>query len=137
MKRMTNKAGVTLGVPGVTPKFIPPGAEIELTDYEFDVAKNNKTFAKWIERGIVVVDGKREKAPKVEAVVADPPSKVNPNADRDPPALPEGVLAEGIFQHEFNKGWFHVYVNGIQVTSKGVRKAKANQLAYEYKHKEQ
>lgn len=58
-------------------------------------------------------------------------------AATEPPAdLPEGLTGKGVEIHSPSSGWYQVFVDGISVTEKNVRKAEAEELAETYRNDE-
>lgn len=108
MIKLINNSKQTLGLPGVS-FALPIGGGGEVTPDTFEKMKQNKTFNAWLEQGIIIVESNH---PKEQIYQTDKPA---------------GVEIKG------SKGWFRVYVGGVEVSDKKLRKPDAKKLADEYR----
>jgi hypothetical protein len=125
MKRLKNNAGRAVGLPTARATRIPQGGSVDVSDADMELIKANKTCAIWLERGVLTVDGEDPKAGK-EAATEKAEDK-----EEKPEELPDGVTGEDV-EVICAGGWCQVYVNGIDVIGKKVRKEEAQKVAAEY-----
>jgi hypothetical protein len=142
MKVLKNSGTRRLGIPGRPAIILAPGEVVPVTDDQLDLMRDNRTVARWLDRGVLTTedsDAKTEaEAPVKPLQPAQPRQRVRPRvgsrADkREELVLPDGVTGEGIEVHHKGGGWYEVYVNGFKVTDTNVRKDEAQDVAAEYK----
>ena len=133
--KLTNKSRRRLGISGRPALILEPDRAVEITQSKLEEIKKNKTVARWLDSGVLVLD-ESDEVHKVEVeLVPKVIRKTGMKHDRDKReeiALPEGVSHEGIQIHHAGGGWYELYVNGFKVTDKTVRKDEAESMATEY-----
>ena len=141
MKVLKNSGTRRLGIPGRPAIILAPGETVPVTDDQLESMGDNKTVARWLDRGVLTTedsDAKQPEAPVKPLQPAEPRQRVRPRvgsrADkREELVLPDGVTGEGVEIHHSGGGWYEVYVNGFKVTDSNVRKDEAQEVAAEYK----
>jgi len=107
---------------GGTLKVLEKGGEMDVTEYQLDKLRKHPHVSVWLKRGLLKVEEGDAKK-----------SAPNPNrAVRAAPPLPEGIPSVGVHLHASPGGWYRVYVNGIDVVGRLVRKKRAEEVALEY-----
>ena len=150
--KVTNAGKRRLGLSGLPSVVLAPGESVNVTDEQYNSFIKNKTIVRWIDHGVVTVDG----APKAKAKAKVPPpvkakpeiktpaiTESKPTAELvdsqpsltvpDTEALPDGLTGEGIELYEHGNGWYSVYVHGFLVTDTKLRKEAAEAVMEEYK----
>ena len=140
MKVLKNSGTRRLGIPGRPAIILAPGEVVPVTDDQLGLMRDNKTVARWLERGVLTTqDSDAEKTAPVKPLPpAEPRQRVRPRVgnradQREELVLPDGITGEGIEVHHKGGGWYEVYVNGFKVTDTNVRKDEAQDIAAEYK----
>jgi len=140
MKQLTNMGTRRLGIAGRHALILNPRESAQVTDAQVTEMKKNRTTARWLEAGVLVLtgdDGNIEVHVPIQRQKRSPAIAVRkiPRVDRDKreeAVLPEGVEGEGVEHHHAGGGWWDVYVNGFKVTDRKVRKDEAESIAAEY-----
>ena len=134
MKSLVSKAARRLGIPGRPALIISPGERVPVGKKQIESMQRNSTVSRWLQHGLLVIvdsDGKELEPPKR---VRPPSTGLTRSKDdkRTETPLPEGLTGEGAEMLHTGSGWWQVYVNGFQVTTKKVRKEEAESIAAEY-----
>ena len=134
MKVLINKGRRRLGIPGRPAIILDPNQSVEITEARQDEISRNRTVARWLETGtLIITDDGKPQEPK--AIVTARRSAITTKAKRDQReeiVLPEGVTGKQVETHHLGGGWYEVYVNGFKVTDRNVRKDEAKTIAEEY-----
>lgn len=116
--KLKNNAGRALGVPSAHGHLIvDPKGSTDINPADLEAIKRNKTASSWLRTGLISVGegGKNEK-----------PSE--PKKETEKP-VPQG---EGVVVEHQSKGWYKVFVAGIEVSQGNLRKKDAEALAAQY-----
>lgn len=120
--KLTNNASRALGVPGAHGSYIvKPKDSINITQMDLEALERNKTASGWLHTGLISIDGK--------GTVKESPAKEKPPEPQEPKVEPSGSDPEVVEQ---SKGWYKVFVGGIEVSQGNMRKADAEALAAQY-----
>lgn len=143
MKVLTNKGPRRLGVPGRPALVLDMGKGTAISDRQLAEIQKNRTVARWLQSGILVVT-ESEDGPDAEPIKITPPvARVAPKGrsgvrvarghdTREPLVLPEGIEGKGTELHYVGGGWYELYVNGFKVSDRSIRKDEAEAMAAEY-----
>jgi hypothetical protein len=139
MKRLVNKGQRRLGIPGRPDSIVlAPNMSVELDDIKLKDIASNKTVSRWLETGVLQItdeEGEPQKPPvapkRKPAPTGIKRSSKQTDVRKEEP-LPDGLTGEGVEQNHVGGGWWQVYVNGIKVTDRNVRKDEADEIAKEY-----
>lgn len=123
MNTITNNGARRIAVPCDPAMVLEPGQSGHVTDGQLADIEARPNSSRWIETGMLKVERNTVK-PEPEAAAG--------NSEADDLGLPEGLTGEGVEFEKLAGGWFHVWVNGLKVTTSRVRKARAKEIAAEY-----
>ena len=119
MNTLTNTGRRRLGLPGRPAIVLDPGQTVEISDGQLKAIMANSTSARWVNSGVLSLNGG---VVKVDTVTAA--TKLD---------IPEKLTGSGVELYDRGGGWWDIYVNGFKVLDKSVRRAKAEELAEEYR----
>jgi len=137
MKQLINKGRRRLGVPGRPAIILDPNQSVVIDDRQADEIQKNRTCARWLQVGVLVLTESDGVVIQPEKVVRQPIVRkrqrvVAKRDEREEVVLPESVTGEGVEIHHLGGGWYEVWVNGFKVTDKNIRKDTAQAIAGEY-----
>lgn len=126
--KLINKSVRPLGVIGARSSIIVPfRGELEITEKDLHKIKSNQTAARWIDSGLLVVEGET----KIVGVLVAEENKtdtVEVSVGHTAPLDPED---KAIVKH-VGKGRWNAFVNGEALSDKTIEKVEAEALAEEY-----
>jgi len=127
MNTLTNTGRRRLGLPGRPAIVLDPGQTVEISDGQLKAIMANSTSARWVNSGVLSLNGNggvdTSGANTVDASFAAA-TKLD---------IPEKLTGSGVELYDRGGGWWDIYVNGFKVLDKSVRRAKAEELAEEYR----
>jgi hypothetical protein len=122
--KLINKSKRALGLPGANRSIILGVGEVkEIGAEDAKVIRKHRISANWLHQGLIELSEASAKTPK---------PKLEPGLTADPVDEPVVISQSGVEIRPKGKGWYQVFVAGIEVSQGSLRKADADALAAEY-----